>query len=138
MQRLQLPRSPIRGLTTRFLDDLVEEGECDLIARFAALLPSDVISTLLGAPPEDHNQLRIWTADLLTREDGVAEPPEFAQQASQNLIVYFQRLIQEKRKSVSEDLISALVEAEVDGRRLSDEEILGFAMLLIAGGNETT
>lgn len=128
----------IRGLTTRFLDDLVEEGECDLIARFAALLPSDVISTLLGAPVEDHNELRIWTASLLTREDGVARPPEAAQQSSQKLIAYFQELIAEKRKRPGEDLISGLVDAEVDGRRLSDAEILGFAMLLIAGGNETT
>jgi cytochrome P450 len=128
----------IRALTTRFLDGLVEEGECDLIARFAALLPSDVISTLLGAPPEDHNDLRIWTATLLTREDGVADLPPAAHEASRKLTGRFQELIAEKRRRPGEDLISALIATELEGRRLTDLEILGFAMLLITGGNETT
>jgi len=137
-QRVGAMEARIRGLCGRFLDDLVELGECDLIARFAALLPSDVISTLLGAPAEHHEQLRLWTADLLTREDGSAIPPPAAQEASQNLIAFFQALIVEKRKRPGDDLVSGLVDAELEGRSLSDEEILGFAMLLIAGGNETT
>ena len=128
----------VRALTTRFLDTLVADGECDLIARFAALLPSDVISTLLGAPPSDHNNLRIWTATLLTREDGKANLPEAALEAQKNLIGRFLELIAEKRKRPDEDLISALIATELEGRRLTDLEILGFAMLLIAGGNETT
>jgi hypothetical protein len=128
----------IRGLATRFLDGLVEEGECDLIARFAALLPSDVISTLLGAPPSDHNDLRIWTATLLTREDGQMNLPRAAHEAQANLIGRFQELIAEKRKRPADDLISALIATELEGRRLEDLEILGFAMLLITGGNETT
>lgn len=128
----------IRSLTTRFLDTLCEEGECDLIARFAALLPSDVISTLLGAPPEIHSDLRIWTATVLTREDGVAELPQAAIEASANLVGSFQELIAEKRKRPGEDLTSALVQTELEGRRLTDAEVLGFCMLLITGGNETT
>lgn len=128
----------IRALTTGFLDGFVEQGECDLIERLAALLPSDVISTLLGAPPADHNDLRIWTATLLTREDGVADLPAAAHQASKNLVGRFEELIGEKRRRPGEDLISALIETELDGRRLTDFEILGFCMLLITGGNETT
>ena len=87
----------VRGLATRFLDTFVEDGECDLIARFAALLPSDVISTLLGAPPEDHRDLRIWTETLMHREDGVSKPPAAADQAAKNLIGRFAELIEEKR-----------------------------------------
>ena len=83
-KRMAAMEPRIRDLTTKFLDTFIEEGECDLIARFAALLPSDVISTLLGAPPEDHSNLRIWTAEMLTREDGVARPPPAAEQASAN------------------------------------------------------
>ena len=128
----------IRALTTRFLDTFVEEGECDLIARFAALLPSDVISTLLGAPPEDHSNLRIWTASLLTRDDGEANLPEAAIDAGKNLVGRFQELIAEKRERPGEDLISALIDTDLEGNRLTDLEILGFCMLLIAGGNETT
>ena len=128
----------VRGLTTRFLDTFVAEGECDLIARFAALLPSDVISTVLGAPPSDHNDLRIWTATLLTREDGQMDLPQAAHDAQANLVGRFVELIGEKRKQPGEDLISALIATELEGRRLTDAEILGFAMLLITGGNETT
>ena len=75
----------VRALATRFLDSFVEAGACDLIARFAALLPSDVISTLLGAPPEDHQDLRIWTETLMHREDGVSKPPPAADEAARSL-----------------------------------------------------
>jgi hypothetical protein len=128
----------IRALTTGFLDAIVEEGECDLIERFAALLPSDVISTLLGAPPEDHSSLRVWTATMMHREDGLSGIPPAASEASGNLLRYFADLIKAKRKSPAEDLISGLIEADLEGRRLDDREILGFCFLLISGGNETT
>ena len=128
----------IRKLTTGFLDALVEEGTVDLIERFACLLPSDVISTMLGAPKEDHSQLRIWTNLILSRDDGVARPPQAAQDATQSQIEYFGALIQDKRVQPGDDLLSALCEAELDGRRLTDVDILGFAFLLITGGNETT
>jgi cytochrome P450 len=128
----------VRALTTGFLDRFVEEGECDLIERFAALLPSDVISTLLGAPAEAHQSLRIWTATMMHREDGLSSIPKAASVASKNLIEYFAGLITAKRKNPAEDLVSGLVEADLDGRRLTDAEILGFCFLLISGGNETT
>ncbi len=128
----------VRGLAARFLDDLIEEGECDLIARFAALLPSDVISTLLGAPESDHQDLRIWTETLMHREDGLSKPPPAADAAARNLLGRFGELIGEKRKQPGEDLISGLIEAELDGEKLSDRDILGFCFLLISGGNETT
>jgi cytochrome P450 len=128
----------IRALTTGFLDQFVEEGGCDLIERFAALLPSDVISTLLGAPAEDHASLRIWTETMMHRADGVSAIPKAASLASKNLLEYFAGLIAAKRKKPAEDLVSGLVEADLDGRRLTDPEILGFCFLLISGGNETT
>lgn len=128
----------VRMLTTGFLDGFIEQGECDLIARFAALLPSDVISTLLGVPPEDHNSLRIWTETLMHREDGDPSIPPAAGEAAKNLLASFAALIQEKRKHPGDDLTSGLVQAELDGERLSDTDILGFCFLLISGGNETT
>jgi cytochrome P450 len=128
----------IRALTTRLLDGIVEAGECDLIARFAALLPSNVISTLLGAPEPDHERLRIWTEQLMHREDGESAIPAAANEAAAGLLGYFGELITTKRKQPGEDLVSGLVEASLEGRRLEDREILGFCFLLISGGNETT
>ena len=137
-KRVGMLEPRIRALTTNFLDQIVHEGECDLIERFAALLPSDVISTLLGAPPEDHSSLRIWTATMMHREDGESAIPAAAGEASGNLLRYFADLIKAKRKQPAEDLISGLIEADLEGRRLDDREILGFCFLLISGGNETT
>ncbi len=137
-QRVGALEPRVRSLATGFLDQLVEEGECDLIARFAALLPSDVISTLLGAPPEDHDSLRIWTETIMHREDGVSTISPAATEASKNLIYFFSDLIKAKRNKPGDDLTTRLVEAELDGRRLDDREILGFCFLLISGGNETT
>ena len=79
----------VRTLAPGFLDRFIEEGECDLIARFAALLPSDVISTLLGAPQEDHSDLRIWTQTLMHREDGISKPPPAADAAAGNRLRRF-------------------------------------------------
>ena len=104
----------VRALTTGFLDRFVEAGECDLIEHFAALLPSDVISTLLGAPTEAHQSLRTWTATMMHREDGLSSIPKAASIASKNLIKYFAGLITEKRKNPAEDLVSGLVEADLD------------------------
>lgn len=137
-KRVGALESRVRGLATRFLDDFCEEGEVDLIERFAALLPSDVISTLLGAPPSDHADLRIWTETMMHREDGESTVSPAANRAAGQLLGRFKELIDEKRKQPAEDLISALIAAELEGRRLTDLEILGFCFLLISGGNETT
>jgi cytochrome P450 len=137
-QRVSALEPRIRALAARLVDDFVEEGACDLVARFAALLPSNVISTLLGAPPEQHEMLRLATETLMHREDGVSAVPAAAGDAARRLLGAFAELITEKRRRPADDLISGLTLAELDGRRLDDGEILGFCFLLIAGGNETT
>jgi cytochrome P450 len=128
----------IRTLSRQLLDELCELGSCDLIERFCALLPSAVISTLLGAPPQDHAQLRIWTETLMHREPGTSKPPPAAEHAAAQQLAYFSRLLDHKRRHPGDDLVSALREAELEGRRLTDDEILAFCFLLISGGNETT
>jgi cytochrome P450 len=75
---------------------------------------------------------------VMHREDGVNDVPASAIEASINLIVYYQQMIAERRKKPSGDLTSALLEAEIDGDRLTDEEILGFMFLMVIAGNETT
>ena len=72
------------------------------------------------------------------REDGVNDVPPAAIEASINLIVYYQEMVAERRKKPTDDLTSALLEAEIDGDRLTDEEVLGFLFLMVIAGNETT
>ena len=110
----------------------------DYVAEFAGKLPMDVISELMGVPEPDRDDIRAMADGVMHREDGVNDVPASAIEASLNLIVYYQGMIAERRKKPTEDLTSALLDAEIDGDRLTDEEILGFMFLMVIAGNETT
>ena len=113
-------------------------GTVDYVAEFAGKLPMDVISELMGVPLADRDGIRAMADGVMHREDGVNDVPASAIEASINLIVYYQQMIAERRKKPTEDLTSALLDAEIDGDRLTDEEILGFMFLMVIAGNETT
>jgi cytochrome P450 len=110
----------------------------DYVAEFAGKLPMDVISELMGVPLADRDRIRAMADGVMHREDGVNDVPASAIEASINLIVYYQEMIADRRKKPTEDLTSALLDAEIDGDRLTDEEILGFMFLMVIAGNETT
>lgn len=113
-------------------------GTVDYVNEFAGKLPMDVISELMGVPGADRDQVRAWADGVMHRDDGVTDVPPAAIEASINLIVYYQGMIAERRKTLTDDLTSALLEAEIDGDRLTDDEILGFMFLMVIAGNETT
>ena len=98
----------------------------------------DVISELMGVPVEDRDQVRAWADGVMHRDDGMTDVPPAAIEASLNLIVYYQEMVAQRRKQLTDDLTSALLEAEIDGDRLTDDEILGFMFLMVIAGNETT
>jgi cytochrome P450 len=98
----------------------------------------DVISELMGVPLADRDRIRAMADGVMHREDGVNDVPASAIEASINLIVYYQEMIAERRRKPTDDLTSALLAAEIDGDRLTDEEILGFMFLMVIAGNETT
>jgi cytochrome P450 len=110
----------------------------DYVAEFAGKLPMDVISELMGVPLADRDRIRAMADGVMHREDGVNDVPASAIEASINLIVYYREMIADRRKKPTEDLTSALLDAEIDGDRLTDEEILGFMFLMVIAGNETT
>lgn len=131
----------IRALTTKWLDTVVERGECDLVEDFAAKLPMDVISTMLGVPASDHDMLRSWADEMLEvpdHHDGDHTRPGPMGGSMVQMGGYFYALIREKRRAPGDDMISALIAAEIDGEALSDEQIAGFCVLLAIAGNETT
>ncbi len=113
-------------------------GPVDYVAEFAGKLPMDVISELMGVPSADRDRIRAMADGVMHREDGVNDVPASAIEASINLIVYYQEMIAERRRKPTDDLTSALLDAEIDGDRLTDEEILGFMFLMVIAGNETT
>lgn len=98
----------------------------------------DVISELMGVPESDRDELR-RTADLIVRrEEGVLDVPKDAIDGSITLPAYFRDMIAERKRRRTNDLTSALLDAEIDGDKLTDAEILGFTFLMVIAGNETT
>jgi cytochrome P450 len=133
----------IRDLTRKHLAACLTHGTFDFVGEFAGLLPMDVVSELVGVHEADRAQLRVWADTLLHREDGLMAVPRPASEAALNLIVYFVEMVAQRRARPDgglgrADLTSALLAAEIDGDKLSDDEIVGFLFLMIVAGNETT
>lgn len=128
----------IRQLTDEHLDEAMAKGTFDFIGDFAGKLPMDVISELIGVPVADRAELRRLSDLLVHREEGVMDVPPSGIEAALDLVVYYTEMIAERRRHRTDDLTSALIDAEIDGDRLEDEEIIGFLFLMGVAGNETT
>ena len=132
----------VTEIATKHLDAMLEKAAggdtVDYVDEFAGKLPMDVISELMGVPEADRVQVRAWADGVMHREEGVTDVPPEAVEASLNLIVYYQAMVEERRKQPTDDLTSALLDAEIDGDRLTDDEVLGFMFLMVIAGNETT
>ncbi|WP_372734462.1 cytochrome P450 [Nocardioides sp.] len=128
----------IEQLTALYLDECLERGEVDWIADFAGKLPMDVISEMMGVPEEDRAEIRRQADLVVHREEGVYDVPEAGAVASLFLIDYYQKMVETRRVRAQDDLTSALIAADVDGDRLTDEEIIAFLFLMVVAGNETT
>jgi cytochrome P450 len=119
----------------------LDPGSFDAVADFSALFPVEIITKMLGVPPEDRQQLRIWLDKGLEREPGSMSPSPEGVDAVMKSGGYYFELIQQRRAEPQDDMISGLIQAEIveDGqvRRLDDIEIAGFATMLGGAGAET-
>lgn len=125
----------VAQITQELLDAVRHKGSMDIVADIAFPLPAKVIAELLGVPAEDWDIFQRWA-----RMDGSDAPRgrESGQSMQDEMFSYFTKLLEERRRSPREDLISSLSVAEVDGERLSQTELLSFCTLLLAAGQETT
>ncbi len=133
----------IRSMCESWLDPMLETGGGELVAELAGKLPMAVIAALLGAPAQDNPRLKELSDRLLHREDGSMNMPEDGAAAGAELWAYFSDLIASRRAHAAEDLISALITADIPSekgqpQRLTDDEIVYFCLLLGVAGNETT
>jgi cytochrome P450 len=128
----------IREITLEHLLPALERGTFDFVEDFAGKVPMDVISELVGVPVADRAELRRLADLVLHRDDGVFDVPPEGMEAALSLVVYYQAMVDERRVTRSDDLTSALIDAEIDGDRLTDEEIVAFLFLMVVAGNETT
>ena len=132
----------IRALCAAYLDPLRDSEGFDYIEEFGAKLPVMVISSLLGVPEEDHEQIRKWTDELLHRDPGELKSSRRHADISQQLWGYFARYVADRRKAPTDDMMSVLIGSEIEmpdgsSRRLDDTELLSFIGLLSGAGNET-
>jgi cytochrome P450 len=128
----------IRELTRAHLDVALAKGTFDFIGDLAGKLPMDVISELIGVPVSDRDEVRRLSDLLVHREEGMDDVPPAGVEAAFALIAYYADMLAQRRATPTDDLTSALLAAEVDGDRLTDDEIMGFLFLMVVAGNETT
>jgi cytochrome P450 len=125
-------------LTRQHLESALDLGTFDFMADFASRLPMDVISGMIGVPSGDRDEVRRLADLLVHRDEGVWDVPAAGVDAALTLAGYYRDLVSDRRRSPGADLTSALLEAEIDGDRLTDGEIIGFLFLMVVAGNETT
>jgi len=134
----------IRQLSRELLDAVVNRGEMDFATELSVALPMKVISSMIGIPSSDWSRYKKWSDSILKlsyarsggaeAEDGTREFAAVTVEMNE----YLGKMIAERRAWPQNDLLTRLIEAEVDGERLRQEEILGFFQLLIVAGQETT
>jgi cytochrome P450 len=128
----------VRELACQHLARVAGDGRCDFVRDFAARLPMDVISEMLGVPEGDRDTLRGLADAVVHREEGMYDIPPAGMAAAAELLGYFTDVVAERRRRPGDDLSAALLTAEIDGDRLNDAEVVGFLFLMIIAGNETT
>jgi cholest-4-en-3-one 26-monooxygenase len=129
----------IESRAARIVDDVVDRGECEFVEDVAAKLPLEMICEMIGLPEAD------WPLmfDLSNRLIGFDDPdfegtPDAANPAAMEIYAYCDRIAADRRANPRDDLMSVLVQAEVDGERLDDLELNLFFVTLVVAGNETT
>ena len=127
----------VREITQQLLDELVVDDRFDLM-DLAAALPTIVIAELLGIPSDDKQMFREWVESVVTLDASELARTEGGGVQIFELYAYLQAVIDERTAKRRDDLVSALLDAEVDGERLSGPEVLGFTLVLLAAGFETT
>jgi len=137
---ITLMESMVREKVYERIEEL-DPSSFDVVADFSAVFPNDVITTMLGVPKEDRHQIRLWVDMLLERHPGEIAVPATGFEASMNTGIYYYNLIQKRRAEPQDDMISRLIETEIerDGQveKLTDVDIAGFATLLGGAGAET-
>ena len=130
----------IRSLLGDLLDDIEDPAGFDLMQTVAQPLPVIVIAEMLGVPPEDRAQFKVWSNQRARVLEPIIEPREraVAETASRALDKYFRPIIKERRAAPQDDIVSALAQAEDEGDRLTEREMLNMLRLLLIAGNETT
>jgi hypothetical protein len=140
-RRVEGLRTVIGSIADELIDKVIASGKMDMIADFANPLPAIVTARLLGVPIEDHEKLHAWVLDLAEVLGNFQHHPDRVAQIVQSLEdlkSYVAARMEEQRRHPNSGLIYSLMTAEVDGHKLSDEEVIANTIITLIGGHETT
>jgi hypothetical protein len=139
--RVAVLRTHIREIVNRLLDAVQDKGEMDVIRDLAEPLPAIVTAEMLGVPINDRLQLKDWSADFAEMLGNFQHNPEHAPRmlrSVQDMSAYFRDCIRRQQDYPQEGLVRSLMTAEVDGDRLTEEEVIANSIVTMVGGQETT
>jgi hypothetical protein len=139
--RVAALKQHIQEIADELIDRVLDAGRMDVIADFANPLPAIVTAELFGVPVEDHQDLKDWSTDfaeMLGNFQHNTDRVRRALRATENMIAYFQRAMREQEKNPRSGLVTSLMKAEVDGSRLTEEEVVANLIVTMVGGQETT
>ncbi|AFC51642.1 MULTISPECIES: cytochrome P450 [Mycobacterium] len=139
-KRVKDREASIGALCDALIDNVCERGECDFVWDLAAPLPMAVIGDMLGVLPEERQMFLRWSDDMVTMLSSTTAQEDFqvSIDAFAAYTEYMTSMIAARKAEPTDDLVSVLVHAEVDGEKLADHEIVTEVLLLLIGGDETT
>src|SRR6266446_4936663 len=140
-RRVEILHAHIQDITESLLDAVQAKGRMDVIADLAYPLPAIVTAEMLGLPTSDWEQLTAWSADFAEALGNFQHNPDRASRVLQSLAemcAYSRAAVREHQQHPRDDLVSALLTAEVEGDSLSEEEVIANSIMLMTGGQETT
>lgn len=129
-------RERIEQLTNNLLDEVERKGKIDLVRDYALPIPSTIIAEMLGIPAEDQTKFNRWSNMMLNSTSVIGMMQLFP--AMYRFVNYLRGRINERRANPQDDLISALIQTQESGDRLSEDELVGMVVLLLVAGHETT
>jgi cytochrome P450 len=140
-RRVERVRGHIEEIADSLLDVVRSRGEMEVMEDLANPLPAIVLAEMLGVPIEDHRRLKSWSQDFAEMLGNFQHNPDRAAKVARSLeemTAYFQEAVRRQAKRPTEGLVNALTVAEVDGDRLTEDEVVANLILTLVGGQETT
>ena len=140
-RRVERLREHIQSITDDLLDAVIPRGRMDVIEELAAPLPAIVTAEMLGVPTRDHQLLKKWSADFAEMLGNFQHNPDRAAgvlKSTEEMVAYFRDAVREQRERPRDGLVSALLAAEIDGDRFTEDEVIANVIVTMVGGQETT
>jgi cytochrome P450 len=127
--------APLRETTNELIDGFIDSGRCDIVETLTNEVPARLTAIILGLPPEDGALYRSWTHAMAQQ---IHTEPEAATAKLEEMGEYFEEMLESRRRNPGDDVLSLVIESEIDGQKLTHDEIKDFWVVLLLGGIDNT